>query len=161
MVLLLPKVQHNKLHLSTGTTSDVLQGLGAKEADIFMRGDKISKILKDHPEITLKQIKKIPQVLENPLLILKSKRKASNNSRILLFGTLKGENRKPVMSVLDLRPKEKGFVLDDMQKVNSAYTKTTNPVKFVSESEVIYTSDNTKEAAKLLHTIGFRMPIAL
>lgn len=144
-----------------GTTSDVLQGLGAKEADIFMRGDKINKILKDHPEITLKQIKKIPQVLENPLLILKSKRKVSNNSRILLFGTLKGENKKPVMSVLDLRPKEKGFVLDDMQKVNSAYTKTTNPVKFVSESEVIYASDNTKEATKLLHTIGFRMPIAL
>ena len=144
-----------------GTTSDVLQGLGAKEADIFMRGDKISKILKDHPEITLKQIKKIPQVLENPLLILKSKKKVSNNSRILLFGTLKGENRKPVMSVLDLHPKEKGFVLDDMQKVNSAYTKTTNPVKFVSESEVIYASDNTKEATKLLHTIGFRMPIAL
>ena len=141
-----------------GTTSDVLQGLGAKEADIFMRGDKISKILKDHPEITLKQIKKIPQVLENPLLILKSKRKVSNNSRILLFGTLKGENRKPVMSVLDLRPKEKGFVLDDMQKVNSAYTKTTNPVKFVSESEVIYASDNTKETTKLLQALGFRMP---
>lgn len=141
-----------------GTTSDVLQGLGAKEADIFMRGDKISKILKDHPEITLKQIKKIPQVLENPLLILKSKRKVSNNSRILLFGTLKGENRKPVMSVLDLHPKEKGFVLDDMQKVNSAYTKTTNPVKFVSESEVIYASDNTKETTKLLQALGFRMP---
>ena len=65
------------------------------------------------------------------------------------------------LSKLHLRPKEKGFVLDDMQKVNSAYTKTTNPVKFVSESEVIYASDNTKEAAKLLHTIGFRMPIAL
>lgn len=48
------------------------------------------------------------------------------------------------LSKLHLQLKEKGFVLDDMQKVNSAYTKTTNPVKFVSESEVIYTSDNTK-----------------
>ncbi len=65
------------------------------------------------------------------------------------------------LSKLHLQLKEKGLVLDDMQKVNSAYTKTTNPVKFVSESEVIYASDNTKEAAKLLHTIGFRMPIAL
>lgn len=62
------------------------------------------------------------------------------------------------LSKLHLRPKEKGFVLDDMQKVNSAYTKTTNPVKFVSESEVIYASDNTKETTKLLQALGFRMP---
>lgn len=42
--------------------------------------------------------------------------------------------------------------------MNSAYTKTTNPVKFVSESEVIHASDNTKETTKLLQALGFRMP---
>ena len=30
-----------------------MQGLGAIESDIYMEGDKIKKIMQDHPEMTL------------------------------------------------------------------------------------------------------------
>ena len=145
-----------------GSTGDVLQGLGAIESDIYMLSDKINTILTVHPEMTLEEIKKIPQILENPILILKSRnvgREAYANSRIVMFGTVKAKNGLPVLSVLDLKPIEDHLVIDDMQKVSSAYTKDNNPVGYVSNSDVMYADE--KRTTKLLRAIGFQMPIAL
>jgi hypothetical protein len=136
-----------------GSTGDVLQGLGAIESDIYMSGDKISRILSDHPEMTIEEIGKIPELLEDPVLILKSKGHGASkaNSRVVLYGTMKAQNGEPVMAVLDLRPSENGFVLDDMQKVNSAYTKK-NPANFVAGSDVLYA--DKKRTVPLLRQFG-------
>lgn len=136
-----------------GSTGPVLQGLGAIESDIYMEGDKISTILQDHPEMTLAEIKKIPQILEEPALVLKSKgtRARGRNTRLVVFGSAKASNGKPVMSVLDLRPRERGFVLEDMQKVNSAYAKK-NPGNFLTSSEVLYA--DKKRTIPLLRSSG-------
>ena len=145
-----------------GSTGDVLQGLGAIESDIYMLGDKINEILIKHPEMTLDEIKKIPQILENPILILKSKgedRGNNNNTRLVIFGSVKAKDNRPILSVLDLRPQEDNLVIDDMQKVTSAYTKDNNPVSFVRSSDVLYADKN--KTTKLLKSIGFQMPIEL
>ena len=145
-----------------GMTGDVLQGLGAIESDIYINGDKIKEILKEHPEMTLEEIKKIPQILEDPVLILKSRnvgRGGQMNSRMVIFGAVKAENGKHVMSVLDLHPTENNFTISDMQKVTSAYTKTTSPVQFVKDSFIVYA--DKKRTASLLRSIGFQMPIEL
>ena len=136
-----------------GSTGDVLQSLGAIESDIYMNGDKISRILSDHPEMTIDEIRKIPELLEDPVLILKSKGRGASkaNSRVVLYGTMKAQNGEPVMAVLDLRPSENGFVLDDMQKVNSAYTKK-NPANFVAGSDVLYA--DKKRTVPLLRQFG-------
>lgn len=147
-----------------GTTGDVLQGLGAIENDIYMHGDKISSILSKHTEMNLDVIKKIPEILETPILVLKSKTREKGNSRIVMFGNVTAENGKPVLCVMDLLPVENHIVVDDMQKVVSAYTKTNSSEQiknFLNNSEVLYTSKNKKVAAKLLRTIGFYMPIEL
>lgn len=147
-----------------GSTGDVLQGLGAIESDIYMNGDKINTILSEHPEMTLDEIKKLPQILENPVLILKSrgiKRGGRNNTRLIIFGTIKAKDGRPVLSVLDLRPQENNLVVDDMQKVVSAYTKDNSPIEYVKNSDVLYTSENKKITTRLLRSIGFQMPIEL
>lgn len=141
------------VRFTLGSTGPVLQGLGAIESDIYMEGDKIRKILQDHPEMTLAEIKKVPQILEDPALILKSEGhgKSGANSRLVCFGLTKAQNGQPVMTVMDLRPRENGFVVDDMQKVNSAYTKK-NPMAFVQKSDVVYA--DKKRAIPLLRTTG-------
>ena len=145
--------QNSGERFTLGSTGDVLQGLGAIESDVYMNGDKISRILSDHPEMTIEEIGKIPELLEDPVLILKSKGRGANktNSRIVLYGTMKAQNGEPVMAVLDLRPSENGFVLDDMQKVNSAYTKK-NPANFVAGSDVLYA--DKKRTVPLLRQFG-------
>lgn len=136
-----------------GSTGPTLQGLGAIESDIYMSGDKISTILEQHPEMGIREIQRIPEVLEDPTLILKSKGtgKGGNNSRMVLYGSIKARNGQPVLAVLDLRPHENGFLLDDMQKVNSAYTKN-NAASFVSDSDVMYV--DKKRTVPLLRQFG-------
>ena len=143
-----------------GSTGPVLQGLGAIESDIYMNGDKISTILKQHPEMTIREIQRIPDILEDPVLVLKSRNVggSARNSRMVMFGSVKAQDGRPVMCVLDLRPMERGFLLDDMQKVTSAYTKDTNPVGFITNSDVLYA--DKKRTAHLLSVIGFQMPIS-
>ena len=134
-----------------GTTGATLQGLGAVESDIYMNGDKIKTILKEHPEITLREVERIPEILEDPVLILKSKARRGDNSRLVLFGSVKAQNGQPMMAVLDLRATEGGFLLSDMQKVNSAYTKK-NPAGFIQSSEVLYADQ--KRTIPLLRQTG-------
>lgn len=144
-----------------GSTGPVLQGLGAIESDIYMNGDKIHKILHDHPEMTLREIRRIPEILEDPVLILKSRnagRGARGNSRVVLFGALKAQDGRPILCVLDLRPKERGFLLNDMQKVTSAYTKDNNPRAFLQNSDVMFL--DKKRTTRLLSEIGFQTPIS-
>lgn len=156
------------VRFTLGSTGPVLQGLGAIESDIYMEGDKISTILRDHPEMTLAEIKKIPQILEDPALVLKSKtRGGTSNTRLVLLDTAKAKNRRNIVAVLDLRPVEKGFAIDDIQKVSSAYTKTATETRTAEENsrDFLKTSDvlflDKKRATSLLKTMGFFMPIEL
>ena len=144
-----------------GETGDVLQGLGAMEQEIYLRSEKVNAILEKHPEMTMEEIKRIPEILDDPVLVLKSRNAGRNkqkNTRLVLFGTVRAENGQPVMAVLDLRPVEKGLVIDDMQKVTSAYTRN-NGANFVQNSDIMYA--DKKRTIPLLRTIGFQMPTGL
>jgi len=148
-----------------GSTGSVLQGLGAIESDIYMQGDKINTIFKDHPEMGTKEIKNIPEILENPVMVLASRnvnRSSRQNTRLTIFGMVKAQNGLPVMVAFDLHPKENNLYLADMQKVVSAYTKDRTPtatLNLMQNSEVLY-ADKEKTAA-LLRSIGFQMPTDL
>lgn len=146
-----------------GSTGDTLQGLGARESDIYMNSDKINRILHDHPEMTLNEIKRIPEVLDDPVMVLTSQNKgrSQQNTRLVMFGSVKAKDGRPVMCILDLRPMENHIVINDMQKLTSAYTKDTNPVQFVRDSEVLYASENKKRTTALLRSLGFEMPSEL
>lgn len=145
-----------------GSTGATLQGLGAIESDIYINGDKIKTIFKEHPEMTIREIQKIPEVLDDPVLILKSRnvgRGGQQNTRLVIFGPARAQNGRPFLTVLDLRPNEHGFTLSDMQKVDSAYTKKKNSFWFFRNSEVLHADE--KRTIPLLRSIGFQMPIEL
>lgn len=140
-----------------GTTSDIIQGLGAIENDIYIKSEKINTIFEEHPEMTIEEIKKIPEILEYPVMILKSKNKnrgQKNNTRIVVLGKVTAKNGLPVIGVLDLRPFENGSVVDDMQKINSTYTKK-NTLNFLEDSEVLYA--DKKRTASLLKSVGLQL----
>lgn len=140
-----------------GSTSDVLQGLGAIENDIYLRADKVNKIFSDHPEIDVSLIKSIPQLLDDPILILKSangKTRSGMNTRMILYGSIKANNGKPMMAILDLRPVEGKLIINDMQKVNSVYTKD-KPVGSLIRSAVMYA--DKKRTIPLLESMGLHL----
>ena len=145
-----------------GETGATLQGLGAIESDIYMNGEKISTILKEHPEMTIREIQRIPEILDNPVLILKSKNNARSqygNSRLVMFGAIKAQDGRNIMCVLDLRPTENGLLIDDMQKVSSAYSKDVAPENFIKRSFILFADE--KRTIPLLRGMGFKMPMSL
>lgn len=142
-----------------GSTGDVLQGLGAIESDVYMLSDKINTIFREHPEITIKEIKSLPEILENPVLVLASKNawEARENTRLAIFGMAKAQNGLPILAIFDLHPAENKVFLHDMQKVTSAYTKDGSPratLNMIKSSEVLYA--DKEKIASLLHTVGFQ-----
>lgn len=146
-----------------GNTGDVLQGLGAIDNQIYFYSKKINAILKKHRDsMTLDIIKKVPDIIDNPALVLSShSRSKNNNTRLLLFGTVKASNGKPVMSVLDLKPFENGLLISDMQKLTSAYplTRGQNGIRnYLNNCDVLYVTENKKTATKLVRQIGFFDP---
>ena len=70
---------------------------------------------------------------------------------MVIIGTVKADNGQLLLTILDLRSYEKGFLVDDMQKVNNAYTKK-NPENFIRSSEIIYADKN--RTVPLLRRIG-------
>lgn len=145
-----------------GETGATLQGLGAIESDIYMNGEKISTILKEHPEMTIREIQRIPEILDDPVLILKSKNNARSqygNSRLVMFGAIKAQDGRNIMCVLDLRPTENGLLIDDMQKVSSAYSKDVTPENFIKRSFILFADE--KRTIPLLRGMGFKMPMSL
>lgn len=141
--------------LILGTTGPILQNLGAEDGNIYLNGWKISKIMHTHKEMSLRTFEALPQVLENPSLVLASRavRTRGVNTRIVMFGDVRAENGKAVQVVLDLLPAEGGYRLDGMQKVNSAYTKDGGRLS-LEDSDVLYT--DAKRAAQVLRSLGYR-----
>ena len=139
-----------------GRTGDVLQGLGAREQDIYLRSEKVNDIMEKHPEMTLSEIKRIPEVLDDPAIIAKSsgQSRGGQNIRLTMFGELFTQNGEPVMAILDLRPVENGVVINDMQKVNSAYQRR-NSLNYLRRSELLYVDEN--RAIPLLQTMGLQI----
>ena len=145
-----------------GETGATLQGLGAIESDIYMNGEKISTILKEHSEMTIREIQRIPEILDDPVLILKSKNNARSqygNSRLVMFGAIKAQDGRNIMCVLDLRSTENGLLIDDMQKVSSAYSKDVAPENFIKRSFILFADE--KRTIPLLRGMGFKMPMSL
>lgn len=150
------------MSFALGETGATLQGLGAIESDIYMNGEKISTILKEHSEMTIREIQRIPEILDDPVLILKSKNNARSqygNSRLVMFGAIKAQDGRNIMCVLDLRPTENGLLIDDMQKVSSAYSKDVAPENFIKRSFILFADE--KRTIPLLRGMGFKMPMSL
>ena len=136
-----------------GSTGEALQGLGAMEQDIYLRSEKINAILDAHPEMTLSEIKRIPEILDDPVLIAKSagEGRGGRNSRLTIMGSLRAQNGKPIMAVLDLRPIEGRLLVNDMQKINSAYTRS-NAANYLRRSEILFADE--KRTIPLLRSAG-------
>lgn len=131
------------------------------EQDIYLRSEKVNAILRDHPEMTLTEIKRIPEILDDPVLIIKSNgsSRGGQNTRLAITGSLRAQNGRPVMAVLDLRPVEGRLVIDDFQKVNSAYGRS-NAANYAQNSDVLYADE--KRTIPLLKTMGLQSrPIEL
>ena len=145
----------SKKVFKVGTTSKVLQSIGVKSSGITWYGGKISEIMSKHPAMSKDVIKQVPQILENPVIVLSSK---NYDSRLVIFGTVTDEKGSPVTAILELQPKTKGGQIMNMTVVASAYGKDGSIKKFVEDSGLVYLDPDKKRTGKWMQSVGLQLP---
>lgn len=141
-----------------GRTSKALQSIGVRDKRIIWHSGKVAKILDKHHAMTRDVIKQVPDILENPVVVLESKQ---SSSRIAVFGEVTDSSGNPVTAILELQPTGMGGEIMDMNVVVSAYGKDGNPARFIQSSGVLYLDPNKTRTERWLHSIGLQLPSGL
>ena len=141
-----------------GRTSKALQSIGVRDKRIIWHSGKVAKILDKHHAMTRDVIKQVPDILENPVVVLESKQ---SSSRIAVFGEVTDSSGNPVTAILELQPTGMGGEIMDMNVVASAYGKDGNPARFIQSSGVLYLDPNKTRTEQWLHSIGLQLPSGL
>ena len=138
-----------------GSTSEVLKSIGVKDRTIIWHGGKINKILAKHKGMTRDVIKQVPEILEDPVIVLTSKK---SESRIVMFGEATDSNGDPVTAVLELQPTNRGGEIMDLNVVASAYGKDSSPAGFIRSSGVLYLDPDKTRTERWLQSVGLQLP---
>lgn len=161
--------------ITVGKTSDVLKSIGVKDQTILWNAGKIKEILKKHSEVRYKAgkeksimtpdiIKQVPQVLENPVVVLHSNEETGANqgknyrSRIYMFGEVKDALNQPVSVSLELLPTRKNGLVVDNIVLTSAYGKN-NVQNALNSDQILYIDPNKKRTAAWLGSTGLQLPV--
>ncbi len=145
-----------------GQTSSVLQQIevGGKKIgkkQIRIDASKIKKILSDHKEMTIEVFKKIPEVLESPILVLESK---TVSGRIVLFGELYDDRGRLIQIIMELNPSTKSgkSTYLDVVKIASAYAKD-NAQNLINTSKILYVDKNRSRVEDWLKVNRLQLPL--
>ena len=139
-----------------GNTSNALKSIGIKDRAIRWDASKIVKIKAKHPYMTDAVIKQVPNILENPVLIMESQ---TNPDRITLFGEVYDAKENPVLAVLELNPTNRQGISMDIIKIASAYGKDTNPQSLIDRSKILYKDADKKRIQSWLNLNRLQLPL--
>ncbi|MBQ6698125.1 MAG: hypothetical protein IJN09_03705 [Oscillospiraceae bacterium] len=145
----------SKVTFDVGTTSKALKSIGIKNRRIVWHGGKISEILRKHENMSKEIIKQVPEMLEEPIVVLKSQ---NSDSRITVFGEVTDIKGNPVLAVLELEPTAGNGRLLNLNIVASAYGKDSNPAGFIKNSELLYLDANKNRTKSWLQSVGLQLP---
>lgn len=165
----------NDYMITVGKTSEVLKSIGVKDQTILWNAGKIKKILAKHSEANYKAgkdksvmtadiIKQVPQVLEEPVVVLHSNEQSGANqgknygSRIYMFGEVTDALGQPVSVSLELLPTNtKGLEMDNIV-ITSSYGKN-NVQSALNTDQLLYVDPNKKRTAAWLGSNGLQLPV--
>ena len=139
-----------------GSTSRVLRKLGVNNKDITWDSSKIIKIKEKHPEMTDSIIKQVPNILENPIIVMESN---TVSGRLVLFGDVYDSKNNPVLVALELNPTDRGGKNLNVIKVASAYGEEKNLQNFINKSKILYVEPNKKRTHMWLRVNRLQLPL--
>ena len=139
-----------------GTTSEALQSIGIKAQDIYMDSGKMIKMMNKHHEVSTDTLRQIPQILENPIIIMDS---STSTHAVTMFGDVRGVNGENIMVALELQPVDWGTgEVADYQVVLSAYTRN-NLQNYIDKRKIYYIEPNKKRTEDWLTLNGLQLPV--
>lgn len=151
--------------ITVGKTSEVLKSIGVNDQIILWNAGKIRKILAKHSDgMNRTIIKQVPQVLEEPVIVLHSDENAGiqqgkdYGGRIYMFGEVYDAAGKPVSVSLELLPTRKNGLVMDNIVITSAYGKNSIQ-NALNRDQILYIDPNQKRTAAWLGSTGLQLPV--
>lgn len=141
-------------YFTVGSTSDALRSIGVKDYEIKFGKSKIGRILQKHQGMTVDIIKQVPKIVENPIVVMRSK---TQPNRITLFGEVSDLNGKPVLVAMELNPTTKSGEIMDFGVIASAYGKD-NAQNLLNSSQILYVDQNENRTSPWLAALGLQLP---
>ena len=152
------------VRFTVGTTSEALKSIGMKDQKIILRSGTVLQKISKHKEMSFEIFKKIPEVLENPVIVQFSDaidpktQRQKYEGRITVLGELYAGG-KPVLVSLELMPtnQKKTSVLD-FALITSAYSKNALQ-QYLNENSILYIDPNKKRTNNWLSLNRLQLPL--
>ena len=153
--------------IEVGTTPDVLQDLGARKKKTVMQGASINHEMKGHPEMTDALMKQVPDALENPVIVLKSRVAPNTNNpgdrpqTVVVYGDLTDSNGYPILMAVNMKFSTPGrpTEVEDVQLIKNAYAKGRGLAGQVENSDVLYLNEDKERTNKWLVDRRLQLPL--
>ncbi len=128
--------------------------IGKKQVRID--ASKIKNLIKNHPEMSIDVIKKLPYLIIDPIIVLDSK---TVPNRLVLFGEVYAAE-KPVMVALEINPTTRSgnSTYVDIIKIASAYTRS-NTQNIINSSKIRYVDKNKSRVNEWLKVNRLQLPL--
>lgn len=149
-------------------TPKILIELGFKDTALLMKSSKISEILEKHKEMSLDIIKNIPNAIENPLLILKSK--TNPNDSVVVISEIITEKGSLIIPVwMNVEGQYYDIELEKVKSekfnfVASAYGRNIKTLLeyAANNNEILYfDKSQIKKVSQLFNTHGLQLSAPL
>ena len=101
-------------------------------------------------------IKQVPNILENPIIVMESN---TVSGRLVLFGDVYDSKNNPVLVALELNPTEKGGKSLNIIKIASAYGKDVDLQGFINKSKILYVEPNKERTHNWLSVNRLKLPL--
>lgn len=129
----------------------IYEGIGLPDGVLYMDYSKLAKALSKHGDhLSKNTLKQIPQMLASPVVITQPINPQVKNT-VNVFGDLMGDNGKPIMVSIMMRPDRTGtFLIDVIRTVEMR----SDAQKLITDQSVLYLSENKKRTADWFQGLG-------
>ncbi|MBQ9797855.1 MAG: hypothetical protein IJW50_09060 [Clostridia bacterium] len=138
--------------------SDIeIDGKKVGKKQIRIDATKVKKILFEHSEMTIEAIQNLPNLIQNPILILDSK---TVKGRLVLVGEVYASNNRPIIVALEINPTTRSgnSSYNNIIKIASAYPRK-NLQNLIETSNIRYVDPNKNRVNDWLKVNRLQLPL--
>ena len=136
-----------------GTVSEPLLSIGIPDVDIWLDESKAATQIRDKEEITKEELKQIPNVLEDPVVIAESYDKT-----VLVFGELHDKYGHPIMIALRVDSTKRRNNVTIVNKIRSIGTREANLDKILQDENILFLGKDKKRTKTWFNALGRSTP---
>lgn len=145
-------------HFRVGRTSEALKSINVPDKNIYFGRSKIQKILEKHPEMNIDIIKQVPELLENPIIVMDS---VTVEGSLLVLGEVYAADGRPVLASMLIDQNDYTIDIDGYNVITSSYAKDNAIKKYqriIDTTVVRYIEPDKKRTNTWFSSLGLQLP---